>query len=149
MRRNVLLLVSTVLAVLLASGVAYAAVIKGTPGDDESLDGTPRSDTIYGYAGADGLRGYGAGDTLDGGRGGDLIRGMAGGDLLLAGGGRDTIFGQRGADRANGGSGSDTIRVDQPKRDEADSVECGYGYDNVFANRKDRVSKNCENVTIQ
>jgi len=51
MRRSVLLLVSTVLAVLLASGVAYAAVIKGTPGDDESLDGTPRSDTIYGYAG--------------------------------------------------------------------------------------------------
>ena len=74
---------------------------------------------------------------------------MAGGDLLLAGGGRDTIFGQRGADRASGGSGSDTIRVDQPKRDEADSVECGYGYDNVFANRKDRVSRNCENVTIQ
>ena len=148
MRRNVLLLVSTVLAVLLVSGVAYAAVIKGTPGDDESLDGTPRSDTIYGYAGADGLRRYGAGDRLDGGRGGDLIRGMAGGDLSLPAGGA-TRSSARGADRANGGSGSDTIRVDQPKRDEADRVECGYGYDNVFANRKDRVSRNCENVTIQ
>lgn len=148
MRRGVLLLASVVLAMLLASGVAYAAVIRGTNGDDNRLNGTPRSDSIYGLAGDDGLRGYASGDTLDGGPGGDHLRGMGGPDLLLGRGGRDVIFGQRGSDRVNGGSGNDTIRVDKPKGERADLVGCGNGYDTVYANRRDSVSKDCEDVII-
>jgi hypothetical protein len=49
MRRDVLLLAGVALAMLLASGVAFVAVVKGTPGDDKNLARTPRCDTIYGY----------------------------------------------------------------------------------------------------
>jgi serralysin len=133
---------------LLFSGVAYAAVVRGTNGDDNRLNGTPRSDSIYGLAGDDGLRGYASGDTLDGGAGADHLRGMGGPDLLLGRGGRDVILGQSGSDSVNGGSGNDTIRVDQPKGERADRVECGKGYDTVYANRRDLVPRNCEDVTI-
>lgn len=146
MRRGVLLLASMVLAMLLASGIAFAAVIQGTPGDDKNLNGTPRGDAIYGYGGDDELRGYEGSDRLDGGTGNDRMRGMKGNDLLLGRAGRDTIYGQRGADRVEAGSGNDFINVARPSGDESDAVTCGRGYDTVFANRKDGVSRDCENV---
>jgi hypothetical protein len=49
MRKSVFMLAETVLTVLVASGVAYAAVIKGTAGDDRKLEGTPKADNIYGH----------------------------------------------------------------------------------------------------
>lgn len=148
-RRTGLMISVAALTLVLASGVAFAAVIDGTPGDDSDLNGTRKSDTIRGFGGDDTLRGLESSDKLSGGAGDDLLRGMNGDDLLLGGAGRDEIYGQRGADRVVGGSGNDLIVVDLPSGDESDAVSCGYGDDTVYANRKDGVSKNCETVEIQ
>jgi hypothetical protein len=52
MRRARLLLVVTCLALLLVSGVALAATIRGTGGDNR-LVGTNRGEEIYGLGGGD------------------------------------------------------------------------------------------------
>jgi Ca2+-binding RTX toxin-like protein len=72
MRKTILVLTSVDLAVLLAGGVALAANIKGTGGNDV-LEGTPSRDVLIPFDGN---------DTLRGGRGNDVIYGGAGRDLI-------------------------------------------------------------------
>jgi len=77
---------------LLASGVALAAVITGTDGAD-SMEGTPRSDTIQGFRGEDTITGRASGDTLRGYSGNDTTDGQGGGDTIIAGtGASNKIF---------------------------------------------------------
>jgi Ca2+-binding RTX toxin-like protein len=78
------------------------APIAGT-GGDETLNGTPFPDEMFGLGGNDILQGAGSGDVLDGGAGNDLVRGEAGDDILKVSG--------LGADQAEGGSGLDTLVV--------------------------------------
>jgi Tol biopolymer transport system component len=81
------------------------------------IDGTPRADTIRGTP----LR--------------DLIDGLGGGDKIVGGGGDDRI---------SGGSGNDTISSRDRFRD---TVRCGPGVDRVVADYRDRVDRDCENVS--
>ena len=171
-RRVVLVLAVMALALLLASGVAWAVNKIGTDGPD-TLRGTNRADNLLGRGGNDVLYGLGGRDNLRGGSGKDLVFGgserrLSGGDKNLVGGrgndvvlgglGSDNILGEEGndlvadgpdgdfaTDKLSAGEGNDVVEVftDPPSKD---LVSCGGGFDRVFANRKDVVAPDCERV---
>jgi RTX calcium-binding nonapeptide repeat (4 copies) len=110
---------------------ARPIVRRGSAGRNVIVGG-PLADRLYGLAGNDLLRGRAGNDRLFGGRGRDSVFGDAGADLIDGGPGRDRLVGGRGSDR---------IRA----RDrELDMVNCGAGRDRVVADRRDRLSRNCE-----
>jgi Tol biopolymer transport system component len=92
-------------------------------------------------------------DSLDGGplddlvfaRGGnDRVHGLGGADILYGGSGNDVLLGGSGKDDLRGGSGRDLIGA----RDGAiDQITCGPGRDRVVADRRDRVTRDCERVS--
>jgi Ca2+-binding RTX toxin-like protein len=126
MRKTVILMATMLMALLLGSGIAFAAEIIGTNSDD-IIEGTLNNDTIYGRGGDDSLKGrfgddyiYGGpgrdflggqpdNDHLDGGRGADFITGGGHGDVLVGGDGGDTMDGNDGSDTHLGGDGPDNI----------------------------------------
>jgi hypothetical protein len=102
----------------------------------ESLKGTNESERIAGKGGRDRINGRGGDDCLRGGGGRDRIMGSVGDDEIRPG---------RGKDRVRGGSGNDMISAARGGRDR---IDCGRGDDVAVVNaRKDRVARNCENVT--
>jgi hypothetical protein len=107
---------------------------RGTAGRNV-LVGGPLADRLFGLGGNDLLRGRAGNDRLDGGPGADRIFGDNGADVLIGG---------RGRDRLVGGRGADVIRA----RDRhVDLITCGAGRDRVFADRRDRIARNCERRT--
>jgi RTX calcium-binding nonapeptide repeat (4 copies) len=61
-----------------------------------------------------------------------LINGLGGAD----------IYGGKGNDTLNGGGGNDTIARDGAR----DTIDCGTGRDLVYADKSDKVARNCEEV---
>ena len=125
MRKSVLLLTSMALAVLLASGVALAANIKGTEGDDPALTGTESRDTINPFAGNDTVYALG---------GNDDVRHSFGEDTIYGGAGNDTLRGGRGTDTLYGGPGKDLIDcayLETRASDVADTAYATRGEDTV------------------
>ena len=173
MRRTILLVATMALTLLVASGVALAAIRIGTEGPD-TLRGTNGDDTLIGKGGNDTLFALRGQDQLFGGPGKDVLAGGSrfgplGGDKnLLGGGGNDGVFGgdgsdnvvgeggndwladhQRKSDTAVGGSGDDVIDVVSDVRpSEKDTVVCGSGFDRVLADRNDVVAADCEKVSF-
>lgn len=153
MRKSALLLASAVLALLLASGVAWAATIR-CPGDEiDKCEGTEGPDTMYGtddnfvYGYGDWIEGRGGADKIygrggdDGGReiGGGL-HGGKGEDLLRGGDGVDDLYGGRNADRLYGGRGNDSLDgedqfggIGLPKERPGDLLVGGPGDDYLHA----------------
>jgi Ca2+-binding RTX toxin-like protein len=82
------------------------AKINGTKRSDR-LYGTEGDDTINGGDGNDFLFGRGGSDNLNGGNGNDDLRGEAGADSLIGGAGDDALHGGAGADTMTGGTGAD------------------------------------------
>jgi hypothetical protein len=125
MRRRMILMVVAMFAVLaVAGGVALAATIDGTKGDDR-LIGTLKADQIDGKGGQ------------------DLIRGRLGADTLNSGAGDDTVYAgprdESAVDEVSAGKGDDWIRVlNRPAA--KDVVDCGSGFDRVVVDSKDIVS---------
>ena len=172
MRRVALALAAMTLALLLASGVAWAVNKIGTDGPD-TLRGTNKADNLLGKGGNDKLFGLAGRDNLLGGSGKDMVFGgnerrLSGGDKNLVGGsGNDEILGGLDVDNILGEEGNDLV-ADGPDGDFAtdtlsagdgndvvevftdpaskDLVSCGDGFDRVFANRKDVVAPDCERV---
>ena len=97
MRRSVLLLASLALAMLLASGVALAANLKGDEFDNV-ITGTQSRDTINPFSGNDTVYALGGNDDVRHSFGDDYIEGGAGNDTLRGGRGTDTIYGGPGKD---------------------------------------------------
>jgi Ca2+-binding RTX toxin-like protein len=114
MRRVVLVLAAMALALLLASGVAWAVNKIGTDGPD-TLRGTNRADNLSGEGANDDLLGLGGSDNLLGGAGKDNVLGgnerrPQGGDKNLVGGpANDRVLGGNGSDNAVGGPGNDFV----------------------------------------
>jgi Ca2+-binding RTX toxin-like protein len=129
------------------------------------------NDTINALAGFDVVRSGDGNDTADGGDGHDYMRGGKGDDTQYGGPKGDIIFAERGVDVTFGGDGNDYLwamahkdverKAGEPAdtlngengndrfrvRDgEADTVNCGLGFDKVFADRKDIVNADCELV---
>jgi Ca2+-binding RTX toxin-like protein len=97
--------------------------------------GRPGNDTIRGNKGSDELDGESGNDRVSGWEGNDTVRGGPGNDRLSGGVGSDEIF---------GGPGNDTIFARDGERD---VIQCGPGFDRVYADRADSVSSDCERVT--
>lgn len=153
MRKTVLVLASVALAMLVASGVAWAANISCPTGanglcvgttNDDTLTGTPAFDNMKGLAGNDTLYGKGWGDTLTGDGGNDTLRGEAGNDTLYgdtqdirsAVRGSDHLLGGWGDDELRGGPGNDRVSGG-PGRDELDGQArraTGSNYDTMHGN---------------
>jgi Ca2+-binding RTX toxin-like protein len=176
MRRVTLMLTAMALALLLASGVAWAVNKVGTNGPD-TLRGTNGDDNLLGKGGNnDKLFSLNGRDNLLGGAGKDCLlcatrqfRGFAGDKNLLGGPGNDYVLAGKGSDsgvggegndhlsdpgnrefskdRFSGGPGNDVIDVVQ-YRSARDLVVCGSGFDRVVADSKDVVAPDCEKVVV-
>jgi RTX calcium-binding nonapeptide repeat (4 copies) len=83
------------------------------------------------------------GDVLRGTSGRDVLRGLGGPDRLYGLGDNDVLFAGRGRDRLFGGSGRDVLYTKDAARD---TVSCGAGRDLAYADRRDRVARDCELV---
>jgi len=89
------------------------------------------------------IKGNAKANRLKGTAGSDKISGKGGRDKLLGRGGDDCLQGGKGRDKHSGGAGADTIRAKDKTRD---IIRCGAGRDVVFADKVDRVAKDCERV---
>jgi Ca2+-binding RTX toxin-like protein len=120
--------------------------------DDDRVFGDAGNDTLLGGFGNDRLHGVGGRDAISGSSGRDRINGGPGSDRISGGSSADQIAGDAGNDRIDGNSGTDRISGNSgndriTSRDNSrDRVNCGSGRDSVLADRKDIVSRNCEQV---
>ena len=153
-KRVGLLLASIALVSFIAGGVALAAVINGTAGND-TLTGTLRADSIYGYGGNDTIYGRAGADGVWGGTGSDVLRGEGHNDTLHGEGGNDSLYGAAEDDELRGGDGVDTLVGNDGNdrlydRDgntaERDEFYCGAGQDTVRSDATDFVNSTCEIV---
>lgn len=148
MSRVVLLVTAMAMALLLASGVAFAAITCG----GGYCQGNNNDNKIHGTSGLDEIYGRGGGDTIYGKEGPDLIRGdwhqwldpgEPGNDTIYGGYGNDRLQGDERTDTLKGGPGNDHINAETDG--ELDYVDCGKGTEDVafFDRGIDEVS-NCE-----
>ena len=177
MRRVALVLVAMALALVVASGLAWALNRIGTDGPD-TLRGTNGDDNLIGKGGNDVLHSLNGRDTLLGGSGKDCLLcltrfprffagdknllGGTGNDLIWAGKGSDAVVGAEGndllvddgvrefsKDNFSGGPGNDVIDVSNYRSGSArDRVACGGGFDRVHADSNDVVAPDCEKVVV-
>jgi Ca2+-binding RTX toxin-like protein len=104
MRKRIALLLGTVVALVLvvAAGVAFAAVLTGDQNDN----------TIFGTSAIDDITGAAGSDTLVGRTGGDVMYGDSGDDGVRGNMDSDYVDGGRGSDTVNGGDGNgDVVNV--------------------------------------
>ena len=169
-------LATMALTLLVASGVAWAVNKIGSDGPD-TLRGTNGNDNLIGKGGNDRLFALRGRDTLLGGAGKDWVDthpvGFRSGDKNLLGGpGNDLVVGGRSSDKVVGEEGNDFL-IDGPERDvkldvvsggagtdvllvatprlratAEDITTCGSGFDRVFADTKDVVAPDCEEVVL-
>jgi Ca2+-binding RTX toxin-like protein len=162
MRRAVLWLTVTGAMLILASGIALAAVVQCVAGapdcadtvQDDQITGTNDRDVVYARGGNDRVVGYDDDDDLYGdGEGGndgnDRLYGFGGNDRLEGDRGRDTIYAVEdpfvpGIDSVRGGSNNDEIfAVDAVK----DTIRCDeVSSDDVWYDSNDVVAADCENL---
>ena len=116
----------------------------GRAGDDRLAGGTG-NDRLLGGDGDDRVEGAAHSDRLLGGDGDDRITGGSGNDRMDGGAGRDVLTGGPGRNRFSGGAGADNIRAVNERRD---TIACGAGVDDVEAERRDRVARDCERVSF-
>ncbi|MDP8946551.1 MAG: hypothetical protein M3N09_00410, partial [Actinomycetota bacterium] len=141
MRRVALGLAAMALAMLLASGVAWAVNKVGTNGPD-TLRGTNRADNLLGKGGNDVLFGKGGRDNLVGGAGKDWVLGgnerrAQGGDKNLLGGpGNDVILAGFGSDRSVGQEGNDLFFEPSFRESSVDVYSGGDGNDVLAVNNR-------------
>jgi Ca2+-binding RTX toxin-like protein len=115
---------------------ATFTAVRGTTGDD-TLTGSPTSDTIYGQAGNDTIEGGAGGDTLYGQWGDDTINSGSDQDYVYGGDGNDVISGGAGNDHLHGNAGNDTIDGNENDdtlygNDGADTLRGGFGTDTLY-----------------
>ncbi len=156
MRRTILLLGTMLTALVLLSGVAWAATTIQCPNDPRDIGGG----TCWGTEADDVLIGTDGRDEINSGLGDDLVRGGPGPDHISSGDsdyweGEDENYGGAGADyivgnldseKHFGGPGDDSF-VDYKSGKNPDVFRCGAGRDEVTYNKGlDRVAGDCEIV---
>ena len=73
------------------------------------LTGTARTDSLFGYTGADVINGLGGDDYISAGSGDDTLWGGDGNDRMYGEAGNDYLHGEAGNDEMQGGFGGDVI----------------------------------------
>lgn len=124
------------------SGTSGADIMIGSESGD-SLNGFYGDDRIEGRGGEDCLEGQSGDDVVSGGDEHDELDGGPGSDRLYGGADADEIEDLVGRDTVGGGGGADSITTRDSNRD---VIRCGGGRDRVQADRKDRVSGDCERI---
>jgi peroxidase len=114
MRRTVILLASTALAVLLSCGAALALNAVSCEGGGIRCVGTDRADLIRGSDDLDAIYGRDGGDILKGRGEGDALLGHKGDDELLGGPRQDLMIGGVGDDGLRGGDALDIYYFERP-----------------------------------
>lgn len=146
-RRLILLLSAMATMVVVAAGVALAAVLTGT--------GAAENCTNFGggpTANADDITLGDGNDTCNGGEGADVIHGDSGQDNLDGGGGTfdDRLYGGGGnGDILKGGSGDDFLNVvdgDDGGGNADDTAQGGPGANDVCAVDDPNEATGCEKV---
>ena len=130
MRRASLLTLSVVLVLVLASGIALAATIRGTDGND-FLRGTDFPDTIGARGGNDEVRARAGADKVYGGIGRDTLYGKENADLIVGGDGNDGL---------DGSTGNDTLKSHFDGN--ADNLSCGQNNDTAYVEVNDVIDDN-------
>jgi Ca2+-binding RTX toxin-like protein len=103
----------------------------------------PAPATLAGGDGNDRLVG-GDADDLDGGNGSDILVGGASfGSATIAGGFGTDLITSKGGATITAGPDADVINATDGSGG-ADTISCGAGYDLVWADAADRVSRDCE-----
>ena len=161
MRRILLLATTTLFAVLVIGGVAYALTFtcdgQGDPDPGGECLGTETSDDITGTAGGDRILALEGDDTVDargasdlviGNEGADTLHGRSGSDELYGesevaeSAGDDTLFGESrgdlligrgGNNQYFGGSGPDEIFANESGTGETETISAGPGNDVISA----------------
>jgi Ca2+-binding RTX toxin-like protein len=126
---------------------------------DEKIIGDLRSQRIEGKGGADDVIGNRGIDWLDGGTGRDDVWGGEDDDRIYGDRGEDELHGGNDDDKVYagcyggcdqtgdnrdflyGGTGDDIIGAEN---DKADTISCGSGFDEVWADPSDNVAAGCE-----
>jgi Ca2+-binding RTX toxin-like protein len=151
MRRTTLLLGAMLAALVVVSGVAWAANIQCQKGNTGHCLGTQKADVIIGTSQKDIIDGQGGADLIRAGRGADYILGddyWFGEDENHGGPGADHIVGNFDPEKHFGGRGDDLLvdeKSDDDPEEESDVFNCGPGHDEVFYNEGlDRVADDCE-----
>ena len=133
-RRAMLLLAAIAMALVAASGVAWAEPIQCTGGGPDGwCPGTEESDVINGTGNRDAVWVFVGHDAVDGGGGDDGLDGDEGNDALTGGPGQDDLYGKPGDDGLSGGAGPDVILARENEGTGIDSVRGGRGHDYVDA----------------
>jgi hypothetical protein len=110
MRRRTLLLASLMAAALVVtSGVAWAATISCPNRSGNLCVGTSQADTMTGRNSSDDIRGRDGADTLKARGGKDLLFGSSGEDQLFGAEGNDRLSGDGGIDVLDGGADNDVL----------------------------------------
>ena len=128
--------------------------LSGNDGNDRAI-GRGSDDRVKGDAGKDRVQGSGGNDMVNGDGGKDTVRGGTGKDRVEGGPGNDKVQSQGGRDRIAGGNGQDNIRAgganDQVNSADGfpDTVKCGLGFDKAVVDDKDKVSSDCNRVTVR
>lgn len=125
------------------SGPAEVSLLLKGRGGDNTLVGGNLTDRLQGDAGEDLVKGGRGNDLLDPDRGDDVLKGGPGRDEMDGGAGSDKLIGGPGRDVMIGKGGRDVFKARDGKRDK---IDCGPGKDKVFADRKDKVKRNCQKV---
>jgi hypothetical protein len=149
MRRVVLVLAAMALALVLASGVAWAVNKIGTNGPD-TLRGTNGDDNLIGKGGNDEFLSLNGRDNLLGGPGKDCLlcvtekkqaggccpfRAFAGDKNLQGGPGNDFIWAGKGSDNVVGGEGNDLLFDGALREFSKDNFSGGPGNDVIDVNQ--------------
>jgi Ca2+-binding RTX toxin-like protein len=107
--RKPILLLTVMVASLVASAVALAAGITCPTGPGGECRGTKFADQISGTIGVDQIYALGGDDFVKGGSDADTMYGGDGNDQVGGGPGNDTFYGGAGNERLSGGDGEDVI----------------------------------------
>ena len=141
------MLASLATALLLAGGVALAITRDCRAGadycigtaDNDTLNGSPERDKIYGKGGNDALRGYGEEDVLSGGNGDDMVRGGAEDDRMPSTPGVDKLYGGPGNDRIEDHSYDNSDNHDPNLLSGGSGDDYLYGYNKLYGGSGDDV----------
>ena len=93
----------------LGSAEGGQAMLRSIMSGSDTLEGSGRTDRLYGFDGDDNMFGRGGNDRLFGGNGNDRIFGGAGDNRMYGGAGNDKIVGRADDDVLAGGSGDDSL----------------------------------------
>lgn len=143
---------ANIIEILCARRAVARVVVDIGDGEDVVRHWSALPASLAGQLGADDLRTSAGADRVTGGQGDDVIDTGAGDDDARGDDGADRIATRAGDDRVVAGPGTDVVDLGagddglQSADGDADTVECGAGYDTVLADTLDRLT-GCEGVT--